>query len=66
MYGKLRVFPYVNELVSAQADGCRTGRIYHCSLHTGVHTLYVFDEYQLSFAYRQVLDTDLELACFEK
>lgn len=66
MYGKLRVFPYVNELVSAQADGCRTGRIYHCSLHTGVHTLYVFDEYQLSCAYRQVLDTDLELACFEK
>lgn len=44
MYGKLRVFPYVNFPFSAQADGCGTGRIYHCLVYTGVRTmLYMFD-----------------------
>lgn len=30
---------FLNEPVSAQADGCTTCRIYHCSFHTGVPVL---------------------------
>ncbi len=47
IFGILGAFLYVNEPVSAQADGCRTDKTYFCPLHGVVCASRCFDKWGL-------------------